>query len=131
MSLLAELKRRNVIRVALFYIVSAWLVLQVAETVLPLFEVPDSVLRGLVILLALGFVPALVFAWVFEWTPDGIRLDLRLTHQELANMVGAVRESVTIALGRLTESGEIEVRNRILIIRSPDQDPGGDGPRGR
>jgi hypothetical protein len=42
MSLFAELKRRNVIRVALFYIVSAWLVLQVAETVLPLFEVPDS-----------------------------------------------------------------------------------------
>lgn len=75
MSFIAELKRRNVIRVALFYIVSAWLVLQVAETVLPLFEVPDSVLRGLVILLALGFVPALVIAWVFEWTPDGIRLE--------------------------------------------------------
>lgn len=64
-------------------------------------------------------------------TPDGIRLDLRLTHQELANMVGAVRESVTIALGRLAESGEIEVRNRILIIRPPDQDPGGDDPGGR
>lgn len=56
-------------------------------------------------------------------TPDGIRLDLRLTHQELANMVGAVRESVTIALGRLADSGEIEVRNRTLIIRPP-QDPG-------
>jgi len=56
-------------------------------------------------------------------TPDGVRLDLRLTHQELANMVGAVRESVTIALGRLSESGEIEVRNRTLIIRPPDQDP--------
>ena len=75
MSFLAELKRRNVIRVALFYIVSAWLLVQVAETVLPLFEVPDGVLRGFVILLALGFLPALVFAWVFEWTPDGIRLD--------------------------------------------------------
>ena len=55
-------------------------------------------------------------------TPDGIRLDLRLTHQELANMVGAVRESVTIALGRLAEAGEIEVRNRTLIIRPP-RDP--------
>ncbi len=64
-------------------------------------------------------------------TPDGIRLDLRLTHQELANMVGAVRESVTIALGRLAESGEIEVRNRTLIIRPPAQEPGGDGPGGR
>jgi CRP/FNR family cyclic AMP-dependent transcriptional regulator len=53
-------------------------------------------------------------------TPDGIRLDLRLTHQELANMVGAVRESVTIALGRLASAGEIEVRNRTLLIRLPD-----------
>lgn len=60
-------------------------------------------------------------------TPDGIRLDLRLTHQELANMVGAVRESVTIALGRLAAAGEIEVRNRTLLIRPPDGagEPGG------
>lgn len=60
-------------------------------------------------------------------TPDGIRLDLRLTHQELANMVGAVRESVTIALRRLGDAGEIEVRNRTLIIRPPrtvaDEEP--------
>lgn len=62
-------------------------------------------------------------------TPDGIRLDLRLTHQELANMVGAVRESVTIAMGRLADAGEIEVRNRALIIRPPDQ-PGEGGPPG-
>lgn len=55
-------------------------------------------------------------------TPDGIRLDLRLTHQELANMVGAVRESVTLALGRLADSGEIEVRRRELIIRPPRDD---------
>ncbi len=57
-------------------------------------------------------------------TPDGIRLDLRLTHQELANMIGAVRESVTIALGRLADAGEIEVRRRALIIRPPrDEEP--------
>lgn len=71
-SFFAELKRRNVFRVALFYVVAAWVVVQVAETVLPVFEVPDSMLRGLVILLALGFVPAVVLAWAFEWTPDGI-----------------------------------------------------------
>ena len=57
-------------------------------------------------------------------TPDGIRLDLSLTHQELANMIGAVRESVTIALGRLVESGEIEVRNRTVTITRPGQDDG-------
>jgi CRP/FNR family cyclic AMP-dependent transcriptional regulator len=60
-------------------------------------------------------------------TPDGIRLDLRLTHQELANMVGAVRESVTIALGRLASAGEIEVRNRTLLIRPPTDGERGDG----
>lgn len=73
MKLFSELKRRNVFRVGLLYIVVAWLVIQVAETVLPMFDVPDGVLRGLVIVLALGFVPAIVFAWVFEWTPEGIR----------------------------------------------------------
>jgi CRP-like cAMP-binding protein len=57
-------------------------------------------------------------------TPDGIRLDLRLTHQELANMIGAVRESVTIALGRLADAGEIEMRRRDLIIRPPRDEPG-------
>lgn len=81
MNLLAELRRRNVIRVALFYLVAAWLVVQVAETVLPLFEVPDGVLRGLIVLLALGFIPAVIFAWAFEMTPEGLR---RETEAEVA-----------------------------------------------
>lgn len=50
-------------------------------------------------------------------TPEGIRLDLSLTHQDLADMVGAVRESVTLALGRLTRQGELTVRNRTIVIR--------------
>ena len=66
MRFLAELKRRNVFRVALFYIVAAWVVIQVAETVLPMFDVPDGALRAIVIILALGFPLALVFSWVFE-----------------------------------------------------------------
>lgn len=52
-------------------------------------------------------------------TPEGVRLDLRLTHRELAQMVGTARESVTLALGRLSDAGEIEVRNRSLLVRSP------------
>ena len=63
LGLVAELRRRHVFRVALFYTVSAWLLVQVAETVLPVFDVPDGVLRGLIVILALGFVPALIFAW--------------------------------------------------------------------
>lgn len=75
MGLLAELKRRNVIRMAGLYLVGAWLVAQVAETILPAFDVPNWVMRAIVIVLALGFVPALVFAWVFELTPGGLKRD--------------------------------------------------------
>ncbi len=70
---LSELKRRNVIRMAGLYLVGAWLLVQVAETVLPVFDVPAWVLRGVIIALALGFVPAVVAAWVFELTPEGLR----------------------------------------------------------
>lgn len=52
-------------------------------------------------------------------TPEGVRLDLRLTHQELAEMIGGARESVTLALGRLAEQGLVEVRNRVVIITRP------------
>ncbi|MEI2419407.1 hypothetical protein V6O07_03970, partial [Arthrospira platensis SPKY2] len=75
MHLLAELKRRNVFRVGLFYVVTAWLVIEVAETVLPLFDVPDGVLRGLVVLLVIGLVPALGLSWIYELTPEGIKRD--------------------------------------------------------
>jgi len=75
MNLFAELKRRNVFRVALFYIVSAWLIVQVAETLLPVFDVSDAAIRIIVLILALGFPLALVFAWVFELTPDGLKRD--------------------------------------------------------
>jgi adenylate cyclase len=75
-SLFNELKRRNVFRVGLFYVVTAWLVIEVAETVLPLFEVPDGVLRGLVVLLVIGLVPALGLSWIYELTPEGIKRDV-------------------------------------------------------
>jgi adenylate cyclase len=74
-SFFAELKRRNVFRVGLFYVVTAWLVIEVAETVLPLFDVPDGVLRGLVLLLVIGLVPALGLSWIYELTPEGIKRD--------------------------------------------------------
>src|SRR5688572_28998744 len=57
------------------YLVVAWLIVQVAATLLPTFEAPAWVMRALVLLLALGFVPALVFSSVFELTPDGLKRD--------------------------------------------------------
>jgi adenylate cyclase len=70
-----ELKRRNVIRAAGLYLVGAWLLVQVASTVLPMFGAPDWLPRSIVILLVIGFVPALVFSWAFELTPQGLKRD--------------------------------------------------------
>lgn len=75
MTLLAELRRRNVIRMAGLYLVGAWLVVQVAGALLPMFGAPDWVARTVVILLALGAIPTLVFSWLYELTPDGFRRD--------------------------------------------------------
>jgi TolB-like protein/tetratricopeptide (TPR) repeat protein len=82
MGLLSELKRRNVFRVALLYIITGWLVIQVAETILPLFAVPDWVLRAVVLLFVLGFVPALVFSWVYELTPEGVKKESEIDREQ-------------------------------------------------
>lgn len=76
MSLLGELKRRNVIRMAGLYLVGAWLLVQVASTILPMFGAPEWLPRMIVILLAIGFFPALIFSWVFELTPEGFKRDV-------------------------------------------------------
>ena len=69
----SELKRRNVLRMAGLYLVGAWLLVQVAGTVLPMFGAPAWLPRSIVILLAVGFLPAIVFSWVFELTPHGLK----------------------------------------------------------
>jgi len=68
-----ELKRRHVWRVAVAYAIAAWLLVQIATQVFPFFNIPNWVVRVVVVLLALGFPVAVAFAWVFELTPEGIR----------------------------------------------------------
>ena len=74
MGFFQELKRRNVYRVAVAYAVVAWLLIQIATQVFPFFEIPNWAVRLVVLLLALGFPVALVLAWAFELTPEGIQL---------------------------------------------------------
>jgi TolB-like protein/Tfp pilus assembly protein PilF len=73
MSFFNELKRRNVFRVGIAYVLTAWLVAQIADLVLDNIEAPDWVMQTLMLLLALGFPFVLLFAWAFELTPEGIR----------------------------------------------------------
>jgi TolB-like protein/Flp pilus assembly protein TadD len=72
-SFFTELKRRNVYKVAVAYAIVAWLVVQISSTVLPTFHAPEWVVQTLVVLVALGFPIALVLAWAFELTPEGIK----------------------------------------------------------
>jgi len=78
MSLYQELKRRNVLRVGAAYVVFAWLVIQVAETLFPVYGLSDAAIRLVVSILALGLMPVLVLAWVYELTPEGIRRESEL-----------------------------------------------------
>jgi TolB-like protein/Flp pilus assembly protein TadD len=68
-----ELKRRKVYRVAIAYIVASWALAQGISQVLPVFEIPNSRIRGVIVLLLIGFPVALVLAWIFDITPSGIQ----------------------------------------------------------
>jgi adenylate cyclase len=73
LSLFEELKRRNVFRVVLAYLVLGWLVLQVADVLVDALELPAVWSKAVIALLAIGFIPALVFSWVYELTPEGLK----------------------------------------------------------
>ena len=81
----AELKRRNVYKVAIAYGVVAWLLIQIATQVFPFFEIPNWAVRLIVLAIAIGFLIALVIAWAFELTPEGVK------RTEAADAMGAPR----------------------------------------
>src|SRR5207247_6530130 len=69
----AELKRRNVYKVAIAYAVVGWLVIQVTATIVPALHLPESLTTAVVVLTLVGFPVALVIAWAFEMTPEGMK----------------------------------------------------------
>src|SRR5437762_10844084 len=69
----AELKRRNVYKVAIAYAVITWLLIQIATQTFPFFEIPNWMVRAVIVLLLLGFPVALLIAWAFELTPEGLK----------------------------------------------------------
>ena len=72
MSFFAELKRRNVFKVAAAYIIVGWLLLQVSDTLVPALHLPEWFHSGVAFLLIIGFPLAMIFAWAFEMTPEGL-----------------------------------------------------------
>jgi len=95
----AELKRRNVYKVAVAYLVAAWLIVQISTQVFPFFEIPNSAVRLVVLVLILGFPIALVLSWAFEITPEGIKREEEVSPNEsITHKTGRKLVRITIAL---------------------------------
>lgn len=106
-SFFAELKRRNVYKVAVAYAVVGWLLVQIATQVFPFFEVPNWAVRLVVLLLILGFPVALIFSWAFEITPEGIKReseidpDKSITRKTGRKLIAVTAVLAVIAAGLL------------------------------
>jgi len=99
MSLFSELKRRNVFRAGAAYIVTSWLVIQVAETLFPVFGLGDSAIRLVVLCLAIGFVPAIILSWAFDLTPRGLIREAEIVRSSPADQRRSRRLDRLIIIG--------------------------------
>lgn len=99
MGLVSELRRRNVFRMAVLYVVAAWLIMQVAEVLIGLANLPDWIGTTTLALLAVGFPIALTVSWFYELTPDGISLEKDITAIEsITHVTGRRMDLVVISL---------------------------------
>jgi hypothetical protein len=113
-----ELKRRNVYKVAIAYAVVAWLLMQVASQIFPFFEIPNWVVCLVVLVLVLGFPVALIIAWAFELTPEGLNRTEIADEEQIKRarhrvwiyvvVIGALLSIGLFFLGRYTTSKQNE-----------------------
>ncbi|MEX2123650.1 MAG: tetratricopeptide repeat protein [Woeseia sp.] len=135
-----ELKRRHVLRAAVAYLAGSWLLVQLLETLLPIFDIPETKIRWIVILLAVAFVPVLALSWVFEWTPQGLRKERDIPFEAEARqsssrkLDGAVIVVLALAVGYfavdkfLFEPATVRPAaqpNTIAVLPFIDLSPGG------
>ncbi|MGH8167672.1 MAG: tetratricopeptide repeat protein, partial [Woeseiaceae bacterium] len=116
MSFFGELKRRNVVKVAVLYWVAAWLILQIADVVFGALELPAAWMRLVLAILVFGFPVVLILSWVFELTPEGLKREseadddrsaTRATGRKLDILIGsllvvAIAVTAVVALNRFT-----------------------------
>ena len=97
-SFVSELRRRSVLRVATTYALVAWIVIEAGSVLLPTFGAPEWFFRVYVIIVATGFVAALIFAWIFEITPDGVKLERDVDRSRDMPAAGGRKNTAIIAL---------------------------------
>ena len=113
MSFYKKLQRRNVIKVAIAYGIAAWLLIQITATTFPVLNIPQWAVSLVTALILIGFPLALIFAWAFELTPDGIKLEKDLEDSEtFTKLTGRKLDFVII--------GMLVVAVVYLLFRQPD-----------
>ncbi len=99
MSFFVELKRRNVFRVGIAYAIATWALLQVVDVITPILALPEWAPKLIFVFLAVGFVPALIFAWAFELTPEGLKKESDVDRSEsITNVTGRKLDYSIIAV---------------------------------
>jgi TolB-like protein/tetratricopeptide (TPR) repeat protein len=117
MNLFDELKRRNVLRVAAAYLVLSWLLLQVGDVLFEALDVPDWGLKLLIGLLAIGLAPVVIFSWVYELTPEGLRKESEVDRSVSATPQTG-RRLDRLTLGMLLVVAALIIGDRLLPERS-------------
>jgi TolB-like protein len=98
MSLFAELRRRKVPQAAVAYLAGAWLLIQIVDTIIPYVGLDEAVGTNAIIILAIGFVPAMIAAWVFEWTPQGLVRDSEVAPDQARASTARVDRAIIVLL---------------------------------
>src|SRR5438105_8954049 len=114
-----ELKRRNVYKVAIAYAVVAWLLIQIATQVFPFFEIPNWTVRLVVLLLVIGFPIALIIAWAFELTPQGLKRTETLDEKGIHHSKNRAWIFVVITAGAMSVGLFFLGRYTVIGSRSP------------
>ncbi|MCI0518356.1 MAG: hypothetical protein L0Y45_11045 [Woeseiaceae bacterium] len=143
MSFISELMRRNVIRVGIAYIVVGWILAQVAEFAFENFGAPDWVLKSFVVVLLLGLPLALLFAWAFEMTPEGVKREKNVDRsRSITNKTGRKLDfliigALVVALGYFIWERQAGNEPAVVVSESEPDEPdepdeadtgGGDAP---
>jgi len=132
LSLIKELKRRNVLKVAIAYAVSVWILLQLTDVLTQILGLPEWAPKLILLMLVVGFVPALIIAWAFELTPDGIKLEREVNRKEsITPKTGrkldyVIIVSLGLSLGYFIwesrfeqRTAEIEAARDVVLIEEP------------
>ena len=126
MSFIEELKRRNVVKVGVLYSVSGWLILQIADLLFDLMGLPAQWLRLVLALLILGFPLALIFSWVFEMTPEGLKRERDIDHSQSATAETGHKINTVITVLLIAAIATVVLDRLIPEVRDPATVSGGD-----